>query len=726
MTEYDFRSLSSADFELLACDVLNTDQGLSLHGYPAGPDGGVDLRQVAPDGFTTIAQCKHYRDSETSKLMTAVRAESNKPAIRYADRYIFVTSHPLTPHREQEVAAAFGIGIHDVWGPGRINRVLREHPEIEQRHFKLWLHSATVLERIIREGLWRRTENLLYDMAFRARYWVDVPAYERAGELLEREGVCIIAGGPGVGKSFLAERLILQALGDGWKVVDVTDDIDTAWDVAQHDAKRLFYLDDFLGEAELRHDAADDAKSLLDFISYVSRYKDNLRLIMTTREQVLSQASHCANDSLNRLAGQPARCTVAISALDEATRTEILLSHAHQSDLPADERARLADDNRLRTLAAHPSFSPRLIRSVLTDRRLSGETADSVLNLLTAVFADPAELWRASFEALDELAQQILLVLMTFPAAIPARRLRDAVAPEGRALMWARSFRSLEPAWVRLDGPAERRSVGFANPGCRDFLLGRLELDGGALTRDLVGTGLGRIEQVVSLSRAAGLLTADGVVPLVAPPSRPVLCSVLIEHRSLLSAGIERLWRAGKGGDDDAPGSELLRLRDAAALVACYGDGHCPAWLRLEIETVLDDRPAAIPSIPAAVLAQRLARLSTGPEGDIDGVVHRLVAAALAQAGTLHDLDAYEDLPDALRTGTAQQTARRRATAIIENELDRLTHEASDASELEASVHDLRARAAWYSIDFDFNPLLDLIDELSSLGNTDSDEEPWS
>jgi hypothetical protein len=717
MNGYDFRSLSSADFELLACDVLNTDQGLALHGYPAGRDDGIDLRYVAPDGFTTIAQCKHYRDSDAGTFRRAVVKESNKSAIRLAGRYIFITSHPLTPGRELEVAAILNISVRDVWGQDRINRVLREHPEIERRHFKLWLHSATVLEQIIQAGLWRHTGNLLTDMAYHARYWVDVPAYALARELLEQEGVCIIAGGPGVGKSFLAERLMLQALSDGWEIVDVTDDIGAAWNVAGHDCRRLFYLDDFLGEAELRHDAADDAKSLLAFISHVGRDKDNLRLIMTTREQVLTQAAYSASDSLNRLAERPARCILALPALNEATRTEILLSHAYQSDLPAEERAKLADDNRLRTLAAHPSFSPRLVRSVLTDRMLSHDTADNVLDLLTAVFADPAELWRASFEALDELAQQILLVLMTFPArTVPSRQLRDAVEPEKPALIWMRSFRTLEPAWVRLVGPRDHRSVAFANPGCRDFLLGLLELHGGALARDLVGAGLGRIEQLTCLSQAAGLLTADGVVPLAAPPARPVLYSVLIENRGLLSACIEELWRAGQSHGDGVLGSELLRLRDAAALVACYGDGDCPAWLRREVEVLLDDQAEAIPCIPALALARRLLRLLTGPapESDVDAVALRLVAAALTRADDLRDLDAYEDLPDALRTAATQQTARRRAGQIIENELDRLAHETPDASELEACVHDMRARAAWYSLDFDFDPLLDLIDELGS------------
>ena len=713
MTDYDFRSLSSGDFEQLACDVLNADQGLALHGFPAGPDGGVDLREVAAGGFTTVAQCKHYRDSSTSKFLSAVAKESNKLAIRQADRYILVTSHPLTPGLEQQVATMLGIGVHDVWGPGRINRVLRDHPEIEQRHFKLWLHSAAVLERIFQAGLWRRTDALLTEMAYRARYWVDVPAYTRASGLLDREGVCILAGGPGVGKSFLAERLMLQALHEGWEVVDATDDIKAAWAAAGGEGRRLFYLDDFLGETELRHDAAQDARSLLEFIAYVGQRKERLRLVMTTREQVLTRAAHCASDRLSDLAGQPARCTLSVSELDEATRVEILLSHVYQSDLPDQERSRLADDNRLRSLAVHPSFSPRLIRGVLTDRRLSGGTAEGVLRLLTAVFADPETLWRTSFEALDEPAQRILLILMTFPARpLPYRDLRYVAAPDLSALAWRRSFRMLEPAWVRVAGPPERRSVAFAGPGCREFLFGLLERDEGALARELVATGLAQIEQLISLSQAAGLLTADGVVPLVAPPARPVLFNTLVELRASLATRVEQLWRAASVCADGDLDPRLLRLRDAAALTVCYGREGGSAWLLREIEAVLDEQVGVLPCIPALAVTRHLPRLSTGPGSDGDEIARRLVGAAIAGADSLQDLDAYEDLPGTIKTEATELIARQRAALIIGDELDRLAHETPGAAELQASVHDLRTRAAWYSADFDFDPLLDLIEEL--------------
>jgi hypothetical protein len=49
MPDYDFRTLSSVDFEHLARDVLNATYDLRLQSYAPGPDQGIDLRQVVTD-----------------------------------------------------------------------------------------------------------------------------------------------------------------------------------------------------------------------------------------------------------------------------------------------------------------------------------------------------------------------------------------------------------------------------------------------------------------------------------------------------------------------------------------------------------------------------------------------------------------------------------------------------------------------------------------------------
>lgn len=710
MAEYDFRSLSPSDFERLACDVLNADLNLRLHAFPEGRDGGIDLREITESGFTTVAQCKHYLKSSPSAFMRAVKAETRKPALRTANRYIFVTSHPLTAARETQVATILGISPADVWGPGRINRVLGQHPQIEEQHFKLWLDSTPALSQIVNAALWQRTDARLNEVASQARYWVEIPAYARARDMLTNEGVCIVTGVGGVGKTYLAERLMLQALHDGWRVIDVSSDLSEAWAAARTSGRHFFYFDDFLGQAELRLDATDTAPDLLNFITYVRRNKDHKRLVMTTRDQVLTQAGQANSDRLHDLADEPARCALSIPTLDSAHRAEILMNHLYFSDLPASEREALAVDTRITTLVLHPAFNPRLIRLV-TGQRLSDSTADDVVRQLTGLFANPARVWQATFNVLTDLAREIILTLATFPArSLPHKELKTLTAPDASASTWKATLRALEPTWIKIVGSGSGRAIAFANPGCRDYLLGLLDDDD--IAEELVTTGLKRLEQLISLSQSAGLLTADSAIRTTA--HRRHLANALLSHRAELATHVEQWWNEWAARTERALGLTLLRLCDTAALLRLYGAPENLAWFADNARTLIaGPQSSALPCVESLRLARQIHFMPFPSDAERDELASTLTIAALANANTLRDLDAYEVLPDALRTPTIHTTAARRAARILQGELETLANETVDPEVLRAAADDLTQRADWYGVQIDVELLLDLIDELS-------------
>jgi hypothetical protein len=47
---YDFRNLSSADFEDLVRDLIGKEEGLRFEAFCAGPDGGIDGRHAQASG----------------------------------------------------------------------------------------------------------------------------------------------------------------------------------------------------------------------------------------------------------------------------------------------------------------------------------------------------------------------------------------------------------------------------------------------------------------------------------------------------------------------------------------------------------------------------------------------------------------------------------------------------------------------------------------------------
>ena len=94
---YDFKSLSSADFEELTRDLLQAELGFRLESFKAGKDGGIDLRHSKDEGNTLIVQCKHYSDFTT--LFQTLKREAVKVKKLNPDRYILSTSVGCNPQQ---------------------------------------------------------------------------------------------------------------------------------------------------------------------------------------------------------------------------------------------------------------------------------------------------------------------------------------------------------------------------------------------------------------------------------------------------------------------------------------------------------------------------------------------------------------------------------------------------------------------------------------------------
>jgi Restriction endonuclease len=150
MSNYDFRQLSPHDFEQLARDLLQARDGIVLESFKNGRDLGIDFRHASSKG-NIIVQCKHYVGTGLPGLIRDLRNEAVKIEKIKLTRYILVTSVGLTPLNKIEIQSLFGsvLVTADILGPDDINNLLGLHPEVERRHYKLWLASRVVLDRVI-------------------------------------------------------------------------------------------------------------------------------------------------------------------------------------------------------------------------------------------------------------------------------------------------------------------------------------------------------------------------------------------------------------------------------------------------------------------------------------------------------------------------------------------------------------------------------------------------
>lgn len=475
--DYDFTSLSPHDFEILMRDLLSAEYSTRFEAFTYGPDGGVDLRAHIDDK-KIIVQCKHYARSKFADLKRAVSNEAIKMRSDKPDRYLLVTTQDLTRHQKDALFVELG-GLakepSDILARSDVNYLLSVHTNIEKNHFKLWLASSSVLQRIISTGVWERSEALMETVQNRVRLYVANSSYARAQSMLASVHVVAITGAPGVGKSMLSDMLLLAHWEEGWQVVVIHNDIAEAWSVWETGRNQVFFYDDFLGQTDFsERSTKNEPASLTKFVDRVVSHASK-RMILTTRSHIFRQAQS-RNEPLARSGLEEWQCVVEMLDLDILQRAHVLYNHLYFSDQPrkvVQEFAR--DSNAIWSLVRHSNFTPRIVEQVIRRPHSSGE---SLFCALKATFDRPVELWGPSFEnSLSSTARNVLLHLVTFPVrGAPGDDLKKVVVLDSTPIEYKNALKVLEGSWISItalnDGDFE---IAFANPSCRDFMLSFLD-----------------------------------------------------------------------------------------------------------------------------------------------------------------------------------------------------------------------------------------------------------
>jgi len=122
-------------------------------------------------------------------------------------------STALTPHRKEDILGLFApycLASADIIGREDLNNLLGLYPAVERKHFKLWLTSEAVLTRLLHGGIWGDSDLTVQRIRQRTSRYVSYPSLGRAREILDKHHYCIIAGIPGIGKTTLAEILLIE------------------------------------------------------------------------------------------------------------------------------------------------------------------------------------------------------------------------------------------------------------------------------------------------------------------------------------------------------------------------------------------------------------------------------------------------------------------------------------------------------------------------------------
>jgi adenylate kinase family enzyme len=559
MADYDFSALNDKEFEILALDLLSGRDGLKYERFKPGKDAGVDGRFFQKSGTEIIVQCKHWPMSSLNSLSRRLQKEEVPKIQRLNPKsYIIALSHPLSRQNKSTIQDIFSPYIGDpanILGREDLNDLLSQQEDVERRHYKLWIASSSTLLYLMNRTVIDRSRFDLSTIQESACLYVATENHQKALDKLSQNGTVIITGPPGIGKTTLADQLVLHYVRNNFDFVSISDDIKDAESVYEPDKQQIYYFDDFLGRNYLEALSGRQDSNIKRFIDRVSRDKKK-RFVLTSRTTIINQAK-ILSEVFQESSIKGSELEIKFDSLSDMDKAKILYNHMWHTSLDSSYIDQIYGDKRYLKIISHKNFNPRLVRYITDDVRSLDLPADQYWPFIVDMLDNPAKVWETPFEAQhDDFGRALILLVTLNSRQIEQSQLSeaytrfiahpDAVGLTGRR-DYTQSLRILTGSMLKrtVSGQSEPW-IDIFNPSIADFVLNRYKHDVPHLR-----AGFSSLRSISSLRALRDLVVNNLVPPDV--------------ERSILNAIIDKAYELRFNGYSP----EYIAL----ALINCHDEG---------------------------------------------------------------------------------------------------------------------------------------------------------
>jgi GTPase SAR1 family protein len=489
MNNYDFSVLNDKEFEEIVRDLLSADLSIKLRTFKKGKDKGIDMRYSTVSNINEIiVQCKHYPGSGIKELLRILRPEKVKIEKLAVSNYYIAVSARLLPQHENEIFSMFSPMMKTpgaVYGRERLNQILQSNEKIENTHFKLWISSTNVFNRIIHNSIKGRSEFYVEKIQANIKKYVPTKAFAKALAILKKHHYVLITGQPGVGKTTLSHMLIYSFLSKDYELIVVDRDLKEAEQLISVDSKtkQIFYFDDFLGATyfDVLNPKTSDGL-LVNFLERITQSKNKF-LILSARTTILNSAFQIY-EKLTQSNISIGRKELELTEYNDLDKAKILYNHLYQSKLSLSDTNVLFSDKTYLQIIKHPNYNPRLIEFITDRNKFEASGIDDYLKFVLTSLENPKEIWRQSIanQVKDE-DRFLLFTLFTLGGTSQENVLEFAFSKkleyEINHSGFTKPFNTYQSVLGRLlDGHLTRTKdtyneifqVSFINPSLQDYL----------------------------------------------------------------------------------------------------------------------------------------------------------------------------------------------------------------------------------------------------------------